>query len=185
MQRQGRLEPRYNAGQVTVVPRGDIEGIRYDEMQAIGTVFHDNDTAVIIATRYWAILASIPSQSTNTPSEEIAAERNVRNVMREIDARFVHYSALTVDFRRARSTINRIICPLAASNLRWPRQVAIIESLIERLNLAPVVFPYYVPRLRGFAGAGTVFLSCDPNEIVPHIYLDDCHINPWPFTHPN
>ena len=163
----GYLDRLRNAGSVQEVPMGGVQFVAFQQKQAIGTSGLGSCSAVIIASRFGAILAHIPPLPSATQAPG-AGDNNARYMMSQVQA---HYNANRNYFP---SSETRVICAMYMGQVALPSQVEIMKSYLQVMGLVPTVKYYSVPVNPNIPGQGTVVVTTGPNG--PLMYHDDALI---------
>lgn len=163
----GYLDRLRHTRGVQEVPMGGVQFAAFQQMQAIGTSGLGSCSAVIIASRYGAILAHIPPLPSATQAPG-AGDTNARFMMSQVQA---HYNANRNYFP---SSETRVICATYMGQVALSSQVEIMKGSLQALGLVPVVKYYTVPVNPNIPGQGTVVVTSGANG--PLMYHDDALI---------
>jgi len=146
---------------------GGVQFVAFQHRHAIGTSGLGPCFAVIIASRYGAILAHIPPlpSATQVPG---AGDNNARFMMSQVQA---HYNANQNYFP---SSETRVICAVYQGQLTLPSQVQIMTSCLQAMGLTPTIKYYAVPVNPLIPGQGKVVVTSGANG--PSMYHDDALI---------
>ncbi|TAQ86989.1 hypothetical protein B7494_g4696 [Chlorociboria aeruginascens] len=141
---------------------------RKSKVSSIGTANLNGCSAVMIVSRYGAILAHIPPRPPNSdPNDRHAGDRNTRARMDEVKALYTKHNKFF-----PAGTNSWVACAVYRGQLALPDQEKILQDGLDGLGFKQP-FVTYVAGLEesSFTGQGTVFI--DGSKAMPVVYVED------------